>query len=158
MRFKPQRQLVVAFLSVAAWSVALAGYALSDSVPLITATAFVGAMAMNFGGAFWFTALQEHVPPHALSRVSSYDWLGSWLFLPVGYVLVGPVAETIGYDETLLIAVGWTIFSSLAILLIPSVRNLRSAAGAPLGAEIPADGPDLVPRHPSGEREGVPTG
>ncbi|HEV2902131.1 MAG TPA: MFS transporter [Gaiellaceae bacterium] len=128
MRYKLRRQLVVAFLSVATWSAVLAGFALTDSVPLITAAAFVGAMAMNFGAAFWFTALQEHVPAHARSRVSSYDWLGSWLFLPLGYVLVGPVAETIGYDETLLIAVGWTVFSSLAILLIPSVRQLKGGS------------------------------
>jgi MFS family permease len=104
---------------------------LTDSVPVIASAAFVGAMAMNFGAAFWFTALQEHVPAHARSRVSSYDWLGSWLFLPLGYVLIGPVAETIGYRETLLIAVGWTVFSSLAILLIPSVRNLRRKDAQP---------------------------
>ncbi len=55
---------------------------------------------MNFASALWFTALQEHVPEHARSRVSSYDWLGSWLFLPIGYVLVGPVAETVRYEET----------------------------------------------------------
>lgn len=131
MRFKPQRQLVVAFLTVALWSIVLVGYALTSSVAIITASAFVGAMAMNYGAAFWFTALQEHVPAHARSRVSSYDWLGSWLFLPLGYVLVGPVAETIGYDTTLLLAVGWTVFSSLAILAIPSVRNLRRKDAPP---------------------------
>jgi predicted MFS family arabinose efflux permease len=126
MRFRPRRSLVIVFSGTGLWTVVLIGYALSDSVPLITACAFLGAMAMNYAAAFWFTAMQEHVPRHALSRVSSYDWLGSWLFLPLGYVLIGPVAETIGYDETLLIAAGWTVFSSLAILLIPSVRNLRS--------------------------------
>ena len=125
MRYRPERQLVVVFTSVALWSLVLIGYAVTDSVPVITVAAFFGAMAMNYGAAFWFTALQEHVPRQALSRVASYDWLGSWLFLPLGYVLVGPVAETIGYTETLLIAVGWTLLSSAAILLIPSVRNLR---------------------------------
>jgi MFS family permease len=125
MRYKPRRQLVVVFLSTAVWSVVLVGYAVTNSVPAITAAAFLGAMSMNYGAAFWFTAMQEHVPPAALSRVSSYDWLGSWLFLPLGYVLVGPVAETIGYDVTLLLAVGWTVVSSVAILAIPSVRNLR---------------------------------
>ena len=125
MRYRPRRQLLVVFVSTALWSVVLVGYAVTNSVPAITAAAFLGAMSMNYGAAFWFTALQEHVPRAALSRVSSYDWLGSWLFLPLGYVLVGPVAETIGYRETLLIAVGWTLLSSVAILLIPSVRNLR---------------------------------
>ena len=33
--------------------------------------------------------------------------------------------------STLLIAVGWTVFSSLGILLIPSVRNLRRKDAQP---------------------------
>lgn len=131
MRYKPERQLVVAFLSVGIWPVQLVGYAFAWPVPVITACAFAGALAMNFGAAFWFTALQEHVPPHARSRVSSYDWLGSWLFLPLGYVLVGPVAEAIGYQTTLLGAAAWTALSSVAILAIPSVRNLRRKDAGP---------------------------
>ncbi|MDQ3778856.1 MAG: MFS transporter [Actinomycetota bacterium] len=158
MRYKPRRQLVVVFLSTAAWSVVLVGYAVTDSVAAITIGAFLGAMSMNYGAAFWFTAMQEHVPPAALSRVSSYDWLGSWLFLPLGYVVVGPVAEAIGYTETLLIAVGWTLASSAAILLIPSVRNLRSTSGrSAVDAQATSDGgpADAVPRHVEREREGV---
>jgi MFS family permease len=158
MRFKPQRQLVVCFLTVGVWSIVLVAYALTSSVPLITAAAFVAALAMNFGAAFWFTAIQEHVPPHARSRVSSYDWLGSWLFLPLGYLLVGPVAEAIGYDVTLLVAVGWTVASSLGILAIPSVRNLRSATDVTVVGEAPPDAPGVAPRRPRGEREGVPAG
>jgi MFS family permease len=159
MRFKPQRQLMVCFLTVAIWSIVLVGYALTPPVPVIAASAFVGAMAMNFGAAFWFTALQEHVPAHARSRVSSYDWLGSWLFLPLGYVLIGPVAETIGYDVTLLLATGWTVFSSLAILAIPSVRNLRSG-GSPLneGALAGARDDSGLPRSVGREREGTRAG
>jgi MFS family permease len=158
MRFKPQRQLVVCFLTVGVWSIVLVAYALTSSVPLITAAAFVAALAMNFGAAFWFTAIQEHVPPHARSRVSSYDWLGSWLFLPLGYLLVGPVAEAIGYDVTLLVAVGWTVASSLGILAIPSVRNLRSGTDVTVVGEAPPDAPGVAPRRPRGEREGVPAG
>jgi MFS family permease len=158
MRFKPQRQLVVCFLTVGVWSIVLVAYALTSSVPLITAAAFVAALAMNFGAAFWFTAIQEHVPPHARSRVSSYDWLGSWLFLPLGYLLVGPVAEAIGYDVTLLVAVGWTVASSLGILAIPSVRNLRSATDVTVVGEAHPDAPGVAPRRPRGEREGVPAG
>jgi MFS family permease len=135
MRFRPERQLVVCFVMTALWSVQLVGFALGLPVPVIAGFALVGAMAMNFGAAFWFTALQEHVPAHARSRVSSYDWLGSWLFLPLGYVLVGPIAEAIGYEATLLIAAGWTVFSSLAILAIPSVRNLRRRDARPQAVE-----------------------
>jgi MFS family permease len=161
MRFRLERQLVVCFLMVAIWPIALIGYAFALPVPVIAAFALLGAIAMNFGGAFWFTALQEHVPAHARSRVSSYDWLGSWLFLPLGYVLVGPIAETIGYEATLLIAAGWTVVSSLGILAIPSVRNLRAASGVSATDETQ---PDDIGDHPpdlrslGGERQGVPAG
>jgi MFS family permease len=136
MRFKLERQLVVCFLSVVLWSLVLVAFAFTPPVPVIVAAAFVAALSMNFGAAYWSTAMQQHVPPHALSRVSSYDWLGSWLFLPLGYVLVGPVADRIGNTETMLIAVAWTIFSSLAILLIPSVRNLRRRDAPPEPREV----------------------
>jgi MFS transporter len=158
MRFRPARQLVVCFLTLLVWPIVLVGYALTPPVAVITVFAFVAAIAMNFGAAFWFTALQEHVPPHARSRVSSYDWLGSWLFLPLGYVLIGPTAEQIGYDVMLFFAVGWTLASSLAILAIPSVRNLRAAAGVAASDEISVDGTGGdggVPRRTGRKREGV---
>jgi MFS family permease len=125
MRFRPERQLVACFLMLLVWPIYLLSFTLTTNVAVISACAFVAAGAMNFGGAFWFTALQEHVPAHARSRVSSYDWLGSWLFLPLGYVLIGPISEAIGYDATLWICAGWTVVSSLAILALPSVRNVR---------------------------------
>jgi MFS family permease len=80
---------------------------------------------MNFAGTIWFTALQQHVPQHALSRVSSYDWAGSVLFTPLGFILVGPLADQFGAADVLYAAAVWTVVSSVAILAIPSVRNLR---------------------------------
>ena len=38
----------------------------------------------------WMTSLQRNVPEHALSRISSFDWLGSVALNPVGYALIGP--------------------------------------------------------------------
>jgi MFS family permease len=160
MRFRLERQLVVCFLTLLVWPIVLVAYALTPPLAVITIFAFVAAMAMNFGAAFWFTALQEHVPPHARSRVSSYDWLGSWLFLPLGYLLIGPTAERIGYDVTLVVAAGWTVASSLAILLIPSVRNLRSTArveGVDEAAFDDSSGPDVALRRP-GDGQGPPAG
>jgi MFS family permease len=41
----------------------------------------------------WETSLARHIPPAALSRVSSYDWMGSLALLPVGFVTAGPLAS-----------------------------------------------------------------
>ena len=105
---------------------------------MISAFALVAAAGINFAGTLWFTVLQQHVPQHALSRVSSYDWAGSVIFLPLGYILVGPLADEFGAGDVLYAAAAWTIVSSLAILAIPSVRNLRAAADVPTTVERPA--------------------
>jgi MFS family permease len=127
IRFQPERQLVAAFLSLVVWTPVLIGFALPAPVAVISALAVVAAAGMNFAGTLWFTALQQHVPQHALSRVSSYDWAGSVLFLPLGYILVGPLAARFGAPDVLYAAAAWTIVSSIGILAIPSVRNLRRA-------------------------------
>ena len=44
---------------------------------------------------WWQTALAQRVPPHMLSRVTAYDWMGSLALLPIGYVLAGPLGEAL---------------------------------------------------------------
>jgi hypothetical protein len=46
---------------------------------------------MALFSAMWETTLQREVPEDKLSRVSSYDWMGSIAFLPAGYALAGPM-------------------------------------------------------------------
>jgi MFS family permease len=161
LRFQPARQLVAAFLAIVIWTPVLIGFALAAPVPVISALALVAAAGMNFGATIWFTALQQHIPQHALSRVSSYDWAGSVLLLPLGYILVGPLADRFGAAEVLYAAALWTIVSSLAILAIPSVRNLRSSTDVPSMDEVPAvdlRGVDVARGDVHGEREGLPAG
>lgn len=161
IRFRPDRQLVAAFLAVLIWTPVLIAFAVAAPVWVISASALVAAAGMNFAGTLWFTALQQHVPQHALSRVSSYDWAGSVLFLPLGYILVGPLADQFGAGDVLYAAAAWTIFSSLAILAIPSVRNLRAASDAPTGDQrAPDDVGDRPadPRSLSRVGEGDPAG
>jgi MFS family permease len=160
MRFRPQRQLVAAFLLLILWTPVLLAYALAVPVWAISAFALLAAAAVNFAGTLWFTALQQHVPAHALSRVSSYDWAGSVLFVPLGYVLVGPLADHFGAADVLYAAAAWTIFSSLAILAFPGVRNLRAVTGVPPTDETAGDDTGslgALPR-PDRGREGVPAG
>jgi hypothetical protein len=59
-----------------------------------------------------------------LPRVSSYDWMGSMVLLPVGYLVVGPIAEATS-PEAVLVASGVLSAVLIAIGLIPrSTRTL----------------------------------
>ena len=122
----------------AAWGLIAAGWgagslcggliallALRAPAPLIAAAQAVGGIGMGFFTAVWQTTLQQHVREDALSRVSAWDWMGSFAFFPLGFVLAGPVSHAIGISTTLWISVGWAVLSTLVILLVPSVRNLR---------------------------------
>ncbi|MCW2601080.1 MAG: transporter [Frankiales bacterium] len=71
----------------------------------------------------WETALQERIPAEAQSRVSSFDHLASMTLMPVGFVLVGPVAQQVGTGTT---AVGASLLTGAICLAVASSPGLRS--------------------------------
>ena len=100
------------------------------SVPLplavICLMSFAAGVGFSIGETLWFTTLQRNVPEHVLSRISSFDWLGSVALNPIGYLVVGPLSGAIGTSETLALAAGLNIGVSLGLLLVPSVRRLKT--------------------------------
>ena len=75
----------------------------------------------------WETALQERIPAHAQSRVSSFDYLASLTLMPAGYVLVGPVAESLG---TRITAVGASVVAGVICLGVAASKALRTLPGS----------------------------
>ncbi|MDE3132552.1 MAG: MFS transporter [Acidobacteriota bacterium] len=74
----------------------------------------------------WETALARHIPPAALSRVSSYDWMGSLALLPVGFVLAGPLASVFGARTVLGVGGAIGVVATLVTLLPRSTRELAT--------------------------------
>jgi MFS family permease len=124
-RVRPPRPLFTGCLVVSLYALAPALLARPFPTAAICVAAAIGFGAVGFSDTLWFTALQERIPPQALSRVSSYDWLGSLVLQPVGYVVAGPIAATIGISATLLAGAGVLASSSIGIALTPAVRGLR---------------------------------
>ncbi len=80
----------------------------------------------------WETSLGEHIPPAALSRVSSYDYLASTGMIPLGNLLVGTVAAAVGVVPTLYAMSAISIVTALLVIRIPSVWTLpRGTATEP---------------------------
>ena len=103
-------------------------FALAVPLPLaaIAAVGFVVGMGFALGENLYVTAFQRNIPEHALSRISSYDWFGSVALNPIGYALIGPVAAAIGIQETLVIAGILNVLTCFIVVLVPSVRRIRS--------------------------------
>jgi MFS family permease len=125
LRWKPLRPMLACSMLVLLATPAIVLLALRARAPAIAGAQVMGGIAMGFFGAVWQTTLQQHVREEALSRVSAWDWMGSALFLPLGFVVAGPVSEAIGISTTLWISASWVVLSTFVVLLVPGVRNLR---------------------------------
>jgi MFS family permease len=125
LRWKPARPMLVCSILILFMVPAFSLLALRAPAPMIAAAQAVGGIGAGFFGAVWQTTLQQHVREDALSRVSAWDWMGSSAFFPLGFILAGPVSGAIGISTTIWISVVYLVVSTLAVLLVPSVRNLR---------------------------------
>ncbi|AIQ71045.1 MFS transporter [Paenibacillus graminis] len=73
----------------------------------------------------WEISMQELVPQEAFGRVASLDLLGSFALLPVGYILVGWLADLIGGVATIAIFSGLGMACIALVLSIPAIRNFQ---------------------------------
>ena len=120
----PKRPLVVATLCVSFFSLPLACLAVAAPVPLLAAAAFVSGAGLMVSNTVWETALQRHVPPDALSRVSAYDWFGSMALDPLGLALWGSIAAWVGIGPALWAAFALQTVGTFALLGVREIREL----------------------------------
>jgi hypothetical protein len=71
------------------------------------------------------TALQQNIPREPLSRVSSYDWLGSLASTPIALAGAGALAATIGLSGAIRISAALGAAGTWGFL-DPQVRTLRA--------------------------------
>ncbi len=71
----------------------------------------------------WNLAMQEHVPDEMLSRAYSYDALGSFVAIPIGTLVFGPLGTAFGVANVIL--VGGLAYVAIALLALSS-RSVRT--------------------------------
>lgn len=92
---------------------------------LIILTALIEGVVGSFFNAVWFTAMQKSVPTDEISRVTSWDAVGSYALQPVGLALVGPLAVFIGVSTTLYGAGAIFLLITVGVIAMPSVWNFE---------------------------------
>ena len=139
IRIRPTRPLVWCVLAAVPLSFQSIALALLAPVWVIATAAFIAGAGLSVHLTLWFTVFQQQVPAHAQSRVSAYDTLGSFVLMPLGFVIVGPLADAIGTSETLWCAVALMWVTWIGILALPSVwairRSPRHSSRRPRGSE-----------------------
>jgi MFS family permease len=69
--------------------------------------------------------MQQEIPQEMLSRVSSYDALGSFVLIPVGLAVAGPIGDAVGSRAAFIGAAVLTVGATLLVLASRDVRTLE---------------------------------
>src|SRR5256714_1756352 len=153
LRWRPHRPLATGFAIGVAFSFPMFGLAPPLPLPFIMLAGLLALLAIELGNTWWYTVLQQQIPATALSRVSSYDWLASIAFQPVGFAVTGPIAALpgVGVSATLVGAGVLSLAANLGVLTIPDVRNLKWTRHEPAAEALR---PGVAEGHTAGPRAG----
>jgi MFS family permease len=136
IRFRPRRMLLAASLAVPADSVFFLALAVPLAVPVIAATAFAAGASVEVFSVNWATTMQQEIPPAMLSRLSSYDALGSFALAPAGTAAAGPLAASFGTSAVLAAGAILVVLLTAVVLLVPEVRNMQRQPASPESATL----------------------
>jgi MFS family permease len=126
MRLRPKRPILIATLAMLPSALPYLTLGLGAPLWTLAIAFFMMGISHDIFGVLWNTTMQREIPPDSLSRVSSYDALGSMMFGPIGILIAGPVALAIGPKPALLGCAIIIVIVTLLALLSPDVRNLRA--------------------------------
>lgn len=134
LRLRPRRPIVWCALLLIGGSLQPVFIGVGLPVAAIAVLIALSGASVSLLFVVWDTTLARQVPPTALSRVSSFDYFGSTVGMPVGFALVGPAAARWGVAPTMVAAAAIGVAWALVTAALPSVRSLRDGArSAPAG-------------------------
>lgn len=127
LRFRPRRLLSVGVLFLAMTGLFPIAMAVSDTLWPILLGAFLHGFGLQVFDIFWQIAIQQEIPEEKLSRVYSFDIVGSFVARPLGLALVGPVAVAVGFDTWLFVVAAVISGTALMSISFAGVRRLERA-------------------------------
>lgn len=125
LHVRVRRPLLAGMLGMACFAVPLLVLGLDPHVLPLVVAAFLAGAGMEVFGIGWSLSMQEHIDERVLSRAYSYDALGSFVAMPLGQIVYGPLGEAFGYRPVLLVSGVVYLATVLLVLSSRSVRDLR---------------------------------
>ncbi|KJL33190.1 enterobactin exporter EntS [Microbacterium azadirachtae] len=134
-----RRPLRLGMLGMSALAIPLTLLGVHPSVLLLVAAAFVAGAGVEVFSTGWNVTMMEQIPEEKLSRVSSYDMLGSFVAMPIGTLAFGWLIARA--DVTALMVGSAIVYAVIALgtMLVPSIWRMGRAT-APAEREPVSDG------------------
>jgi MFS family permease len=124
IRFRPRRLLRAGWFALLLMPLWAFAYVWPAVLVAVVAGAIIGYAGLSFFGVAWETAIQDHVPHRSLGKVASWDQLTSFIAMPLGNVLAGPLSAAYGIDPVLVVCGFVLLGSGAAPLLVRGSRQL----------------------------------
>jgi MFS family permease len=125
IRRQATRPLLVAFAAVFLAAPQLMLLAIPAPLPAVALGALLGGAQASYWDAVWTTTMQIDVPQHAIARVAAYSQIGTLILAPLGYAVVGFIAQAVGVPTVLWGGAAWITVSTLIVIALPSIRHYR---------------------------------
>jgi len=124
MWFPLRRPLRYGMIGMAAFAIPVTMLGVHPAVVLLAMAAFIAGAGAEVFATGWNLAMMENIPGEKLSRVASYDMLGSFVVMPIGTLVYGWLI-THADPATVLVASG-VLYAVIALitLLVPSVWRM----------------------------------
>ena len=122
-RSLPRRHITAMYASWTAGALLLGAYGLATNVWQAMIAGLFRGMASTCGMIIWMTLMQTRVPRHLLGRVTSVDWFMSIGLIPISFAMTGPIAASIGAQETLMGAGVVAALVTAAFFFLPGMRD-----------------------------------
>jgi predicted MFS family arabinose efflux permease len=138
LRWSPGRPML--FVVLTGGAIALSPLSLAMLLPLwvICATAFLLGVLIEAMSVVWTVTMAAKIPSDKLARVSAYDGLGTTMGMPVGALVAGPLAASIGVSATQYGAAAICVIAAALTLIPREIRTMRSDPIEPVPADAMA--------------------
>ncbi len=133
-RVRLERPLLYGMVGIGALALPMIALGLHPQVVVVMAAMVLAGAGTEIFNLGWNLAMQEHIPDDLLTRAYSYDALGSFVAIPVGQLLFGPLGVLFGVQRVILVGgIVYAVITALA-LTSRSVRSLQrvSTTSAPV--------------------------
>jgi len=130
LRVALSRPLLVGMVGASLLGIPMAILGVDPRVGLLVVASFAAGIGLEVFGMGWNLAMQENIDEAQLSRAYSYDALGSFVAMPLGQLVYGPLGDRFGYAPVLAVSGVVYVLVALSVLLSRSVRTLPRARGS----------------------------
>ena len=124
MWYPLKKPLRYGMIGMAAFAIPLTVLGVHPAVVLLAIAAFIAGAGAEVFSTGWNLAMMENIPGEKLSRVSSYDMLGSFVVMPIGTLVYGWLITQADAATVLLVSGIVYAVVAVATLFVPSVWRM----------------------------------